>query len=232
MTESETDLKAAAGLPDSLGGPRGSILIALKQAGALTAKDLAGLLGLSLNAIRHHLKELEAESVITHEREARGVGAPVYSYRLTERGEALFPARYEAALTEVLDHMVRRVGRAQAVESLNMHYQQLSDRLVDELAGAPAKRRVDRVVRVLRDEGYMALWEGGHESGTLTAHNCAMRSVAQKFPEICEAEQHFLTEVLVADVTRGAHMLQGCSACEYHIDFRAPAERGPVEEQA
>ena len=102
MTESEADLKAAAGLPDSLGGPRGSILIALKQAGALTAKDLAGLLGLSLNAIRHHLKELEAESVVTHEREARGVGAPVYSYRLTERGEALFPARYEAALTEAL----------------------------------------------------------------------------------------------------------------------------------
>ena len=233
MTEPEIELKAAAGLPESLGGPRGSILVALKQSGSMTAKDLGGLLGLSLNAIRHHVKELEAESVITHERETHGVGAPVYSYRLTERGEEMFPARYEAALTEVLDQMVARVGREQTVESLTNHFQQLSRRLADELAGAPAERRVDRVVGVLRDEGYMALWEGGPDSGTLTAHNCAMRAVVHKFPEICEAEQHFLTEVLAADVTRGDHMLRGCTVCEYHIDFRTATDgRRPVQEQA
>ena len=233
MIEPMTDLKDAAGLQESFGDPRRSILVALKQSGSLTAKELAGLLDLSLNAIRHHLKELETESVVGHDRQARGVGAPVYSYRLTDQGEALFPARYEAALNEVLDHMVSELGRERTVESLNNHYAQLSRRLVDELAGASTERRVDRVVRVLQDEGYMAWWEGGRDSGTLTAHNCAMRGVAHKFPEICEAEQHFLTEVLAATVTRGDHMLEGCSACEYHIDFRTAANgQGPVEEQA
>ena len=76
----------------------------------------------------------------------------------------------------------------------------------------------------------MAVWSGGEGAGTLTAHNCAMRAVAQKFPEICEAEQRFLTEVLAADVTRASHMLSGCSACEYHIDFRAPGNGDSVEE--
>jgi DeoR family suf operon transcriptional repressor len=232
MIQPNNELRTAAGLPEGFEGPRGSILVELKRDGTLSAKSLAGRLGLSLNAIRHHLRELEAEAVINHEREARGVGAPIFNYRLTDRGSALFPARYEAALTEVLDHLVSSGGRDQAVDSLNVHYQQLGSRLADELAGAPAEQRVARVVRVLRDEGYMTVWDGGRDEGMLTAHNCAMRAVAQRFPEICEAERHFLTEVLAADVTRGAHMLEGCSACEYHIDFRvAAAGQGPVEEQ-
>ena len=232
MIEPNNELRTAAGLPEGFEGPRGSILIELKRDGALSAKSLAARLGLSLNAIRHHLRELEAEAVIDHEREARGVGAPMFNYRLTDRGGALFPARYEAALTEVLDHLVSSGARDQAVESLNVHYRELGSRLTAELAGAPAEQRVARVVRVLRDEGYMTVWDGGDGEGTLTAHNCAMRAVAQQFPEICEAERNFLTEVLSADVTRHDHMLAGCSACEYHIDFRPPVSGGSVEEQA
>ncbi len=232
MIEPNNELRTAAGLPEGFEGPRGSILIELKRDGVLSAKSLAARLGLSLNAIRHHLRELEAEAVIDHEREARGVGAPTFNYRLTDRGGALFPARYEAALTEVLDHLVSSGARDQAVESLNVHYRELGSRLTAELAGAPAEQRVARVVRVLRDEGYMTVWDGGDGEGTLTAHNCAMRAVAQQFPEICEAERNFLTEVLSADVTRHDHMLAGCSACEYHIDFRPPVSGGSVEEQA
>ena len=232
MTKSSQELRSAAGLPEGFEGPRGAMLVELKRDGALSAKVLAARLGLSLNAIRHHLRELETEAVITHEREARGVGAPVFNYRLTDRGTALFPARYEAALTEVLDHLVTSGGRDRAVESLSVHFQQLGSRLADELAGAPAEQRVARVVRVMRDEGYMAVWDGSRDEGTLTAHNCAMRAVAQRFPEICEAERHFLTEVLAAEVTRQTHMLTGCSACEYHIDFRTPVSGGSVEEQA
>jgi len=192
MIKPNNELRSAAGLPEGFEGPRGSILVELKRDGALSAKSLAARLGLSLNAIRHHLRELEAE----------------------------------------LDHLVSSGARDQAVESLNMHYRELGSRLSAELAGAPAEQRVARVVHVLRDEGYMTVWDGGDDQGMLTAHNCAMRAVAQQFPEICEAERNFLTEVLSADVTRQSHMLTGCSACEYHIDFRTPVNGGSVEEQA
>jgi DeoR family suf operon transcriptional repressor len=232
MIEPNKELRSAAALPEGFEGPRGSILVELKRDGALSAKSLATRLGLSLNAIRHHLRELEAEAVIDHEREAHGVGAPLFNYRLTDRGSALFPARYEAALTEVLDHLVSSGARDQAVESLKVHYRELGSRMAAELAGAPPEQRIARVVGVMRDEGYMAVWDGGDDQGMLTAHNCAMRAVAQRFPEICEAERNFLTEVLSANVTRHGHMLDGCSACEYHIDFLTPVSGGSVEEQA
>src|SRR5256885_5880998 len=66
-------------------GLRGQILLELKRAQPLTARDLAGKLRVSPNAIRHHLKELEAEQLIAYGREQRGVGAPTYADRKSTR---------------------------------------------------------------------------------------------------------------------------------------------------
>src|SRR6266581_7018978 len=91
-------------------GLRGEVLLELKRAQPLTAKQLAEKLGVSPNAVRHHLKELEAGSLIVYGREQRGVGAPTFAYRLSVDGEGLFPRRYEQTLTEVLDRIATRVG--------------------------------------------------------------------------------------------------------------------------
>jgi len=215
---------SANGLPLGPKGPRGSILVELKRSPALTAKELAAKLGLSLNAVRHHLKELEAEGLIVYERQHRGVGAPVFTYRLSGMAEGLFPRRYEATLLEFLDHVVEREGREAAVRVLEGHFATLTRRLKAELEGAPPARRLEAVAQVLADEGYMAEWQvsgtRSDSAGTLTEHNCAIRSVSERFPELCAAESRFLEEVLGATVDRRAHILGGCSSCEYHVKFQ------------
>jgi len=74
-------------VPGTLGGFRGlraELLIALKKAlHPLTAKELADRFGLTPNALRRHLDSLEAEELVRHRREVRGVGAPVHAYALT-----------------------------------------------------------------------------------------------------------------------------------------------------
>ena len=219
MAHSVSQLKEAAGLPVGYRGPRGSIVVELKRSAGLTAKELAAKLGLSLNAIRHHIRELEAEGLIVYDREQRGVGAPVFVYRLSRDGEALFPRRYEQTLTELLDHMVEQEGRAGAVRLLERHFDHLQRKLALELEGVTGPRRLEVVAHVLSQEGFMAEWEGSGESGTLTEHNCALRSVAERFPELCAAERRVLAEVLAAEVERRAHLLGGCASCEYHVQF-------------
>ncbi len=196
------------------------MLLALKRAGQLTAKELAGHLGLSLNAVRHHLKELEVEQLVVYERQHRGVGAPVFAYRLSAASESLFPRRYEETLTQLLDQVALREGRSSAVAMLEARFDGLATRLRAELQGESPGDRMDIVTRALADEGYMAEWQAsGRDGATLTEHNCAIQAVAERYPEICVAERRFLEEVLGAAVDRKAHILAGCNACEYHVQF-------------
>jgi DeoR family suf operon transcriptional repressor len=200
------------------------VLTQLKRAQSLTARELAVRLGVSLNAARHHLKELELEGLVSYQREHRGVGAPVFSYRLTAAGEELFPRRYCEALTALLGAVVEREGRESAVALLESYFQLLAGRIRGQLAGAPAEERLRIVARALSDEGYMA--ESGRRDGVavLTEHNCAIPAVAERYPEICAAEAKFLAEVLSADVQRTGHILKGCPACEYQVRFAEAAE--------
>lgn len=224
--------KVPVSLPLSLRGARGLVLIELKRARLTTAKELATKLGVSLNAVRHQLKELEAEGLVEYERQNRGVGAPAFAYRLSAGGEALFPRRYEATLVELLDYVVAREGRATAVAVLEARYDALTRRLRQELAGATPAQRMAAVTQLLSEEGYMAEGTTFAGTGTLIEHNCAIQAVAQRFPEICAAEARFLAAALGAEVDRQGHILSGCSACEYRVRFRPANELGPAETQS
>jgi DeoR family transcriptional regulator, suf operon transcriptional repressor len=228
-------MTASAPKPSSIGqtfvphkGVRGALLVELKKARRLTAKGLSAKLGLSLNAVRHHLKELEAEGLVEFEREYRGVGAPAFSYRLTQAGEAVFPRRYEATLSDFLDHVVEREGRASAVAVLEGRYAALTRKLQEQLEGIGPGERLAIVARLLTEEGYMAEAIASAGGGTLTEHNCAIRAVAERFPEICAAEAKFLAAVLGAEVHREEHMLSGCNACEYRIHFGSTGAQSPI----
>jgi len=202
-------------------GPRGEVLVQLKRSQRLSARELATRLRVSLNAARHHLKELEAAGLVSYQRENRGVGAPTFAYRLTPAGETLFPRRYEETLTALLDQLVQREGREVAVGLLGGYFGALARRLRGELEGAAPAERLQAVAHALSDEGYMAEGSAGAMVGTLIEHNCAISAVAERFPEICAAEARFLADVLGAEVDRREHILSGCPACEYHIRFAA-----------
>ncbi|MGH2604432.1 MAG: helix-turn-helix transcriptional regulator [Gemmatimonadales bacterium] len=215
-------------------GLRGEILLQLKRAQPLTTRDLAAKLGVSPNAIRHHLKELEGEALVLYGREQRGVGAPTFAYRLSAAGEALFPRRYEEALTELLERVAEKGGRQAAVEMFEEQYAALTRQLQTQLDGARPSERLETVARLLSDAGYMAEWNSECGGFRLLEHNCAIRAVAERFPEVCAAEAKFLETVLGADVARVAHIASGCNACEYSISFPTLTEPGrqPRESEA
>ncbi len=206
--------------PGGLKGPRAAILIELKRAQHLTATDLAAKLDASLNGIRHHLKELEAEHLIEYDRERRGVGAPVFAYRLTPHGEALFPRRYEGTLLQLLDQVAQRDGRGAAAALLESQFEAIADRLAPALAEATDEERIERVTQALADDGFMAEWNRAPNGAVVIAHNCAILAVAERFPEVCDAEHRFLARTLDATVERRSHILGGCGACEYNVRFR------------
>jgi len=211
----------AGTMPAGYRGTRGDVLVALKKAQPLTAKELAERFGVTPNALRRHLKELELEGVVRYARQNHGVGAPVFAYSLTEAGESLFPRAYEAALGEVLDLVRQEHGDEGVVQLFRRQWEQIAEASKPELARLPMEERARKLAELLTSLGYMAEVRGD-EAGTpsmITEHNCAIRLVAERFPDVCAAEERFIAELLGAEVTRQAHIAKGGNCCEYCISY-------------
>jgi DeoR family suf operon transcriptional repressor len=203
-------------------GTRASVLLELKRAGVATAASLAASLDCAINTVRHHLKELEAEDVVVHDRTHHGVGAPLHAYRLSPAGHALFPDRYADTLSHLLDHVVQLQGREASVALLQAHYAVLGDRICAETAELTREERGEHIARALNTEGFMATWQPAADGGVLTEHNCPHRVVAERFPEVCAHEEVFLARAFGATVQRQSRIAGGCGCCSYHITANAP----------
>jgi len=205
-------------LPTGYRGIRGEVIVALKKSQVLTIKELADRFRLTPNALRRYLKELETEGVVQYRREIRGVGGPVFAFSLTEAGEALFPRAYERTLAEVLDLVRDQQGDEGLVQLFQRRWDEIARVARPELDRLPVDQRATRLAELLTSLGYMA--EAHVSSGALpvlTEHNCAIRLIAERFPEVCAAEERFIADFLGAPVTRQAHIAKGANCCEYCI---------------
>jgi DeoR family suf operon transcriptional repressor len=221
----------AGTLPAGYRGTRAELLVALKKSQPITAKELADKFGVTPNALRRHLKELELEGVVRYRREIHGVGGPVFAYSLTDAGEALFPRAYESALTEALEIVREQVGTEGVVQLFRRRWELIAESAKPELASLPVEQRAHRLAELLTSLGYMAeADETAGASQTLKEHNCAIRMVAERYPEVCEAEEQFIQAVLGAEVTRQTHITKGANCCEYCItQTAAPVPASQVE---
>ncbi len=198
-------------------GLRGEILVEVKKSQPITAKELADCFGVTANAVRRHLKELEADGLVVFSRERRGAGAPVYAYRLSDDGDALFPSHYGQALSDILDLVVRTSGREGVKKMFAELFSERASKMRAELAELNVEERLEAIARFMSEQGFMAASKPNGDSISLAAHNCAMRAIAEEFPELCAAEADFLRDVLQTDVRRDKRIPDGCNACHYTI---------------
>ena len=198
-------------------GLRGEILLELKKAQPLTAKKLGAFFGVSANAVRRHLKELEAEGLVLYQREQRGTGAPTYMYRLSESGEALFPTQYGEVLNDLLALIAQASGRDAIRAMFAERFREHADRMRVELSASTLEDKMKAIAELLSRQGFMAAWSADRDALRLAEHNCAVRAAAERFPEICAAEAEFLREVLQSDVQRDSYIPEGCNACQYSV---------------
>lgn len=206
-------------------GTRAEVLLAVKKSQPVTTKELAAGLRVTPNALRRHLKELETGGIVAYRREVRGVGGPVFAYSLTEAGERLFPSAYEETLSAALDLVRAELGEQGVIDFFRRRWEVIAERARPDLADLPLAERARRLASLLTSLGYMAELSDG-ETALLREHNCTIRGLVARFPEVCAAEQRFIQEFLGVEVTRQLHIASGASCCEYCISGRESAHAG------
>ena len=85
------------------------------------------------------------------------------------------------------------------------------------------EERVAGLTRIRDEAGYLAEYEHDDRDGfVLTENNCAVHSVAERYPAVCAMELDLLRRVMGpdVDVTRIAHTMAGDAVCSYRISKR------------
>ncbi|HEX6049262.1 MAG TPA: helix-turn-helix domain-containing protein, partial [Gemmatimonadaceae bacterium] len=122
-------------------GTRGDVLVAVKKGQPISAKELAAEFGVTANAIRRHLKELETEGLVRCQREVRGVGGPVLVYSLSDAGEAVFPRAYDETLSSVLELVKLQRGPDGVVDLFRDRWARIAGDAKEQLASLPLAER-------------------------------------------------------------------------------------------
>jgi DeoR family suf operon transcriptional repressor len=200
---------------------RRAVLSVLKTRGEASADEVAGVLGVTVGAVRQHLAPLEGEGLVAHRDERPGPGRPRRRYCLTPAAESLWPKRY-GQLTNQLLSFIEDADPSLVGHAFERRRQARVERARERLAGLAFDDRVRELAAILDDDGYLASCEPGPD-GTwrVVEHNCAILDVAQRYGAACASELSFLQEALPdATVERTAHMMAGAHVCAYRIAAR------------
>ncbi|ORC10588.1 transcriptional regulator [Mycobacterium persicum] len=222
-----------AAVPD--GHTRRAIVRLLVESGSITAGEIGDRLGLSAAGVRRHLDALieagDAESVPAAPWQQAGRGRPAKRYRLTSAGRAKLDHSYDDLASAAM-RQLREIGGDDAVRTFA---RRRIDAILADVAradgpgDAAVEAAAERIADALTTAGYVATTTrvGGPIHGVqICQHHCPVSHVAEEFPELCEAEQQAMAEVLGTHVQRLATIVNGDCACTTHVPLTpAPSPR-------
>lgn len=209
--------------PGQSGGrtPGERILLALKLHGPQTAAALGKRLATTGEAVRQQLVRLAEDDFVISWSEAKGVGRPSQFWGLTASGHAEFPDTH-AELTVQLLRTIRETLGDDAIDRLiAAREDETRQNYRAAMTGMDSlRKRVDALVRLRTQEGYMAACEDPGDGTLLFVENhCPICAAAASCQGFCRAELNVFRDVLGPDVEvdRSEHILAGARRCAYTI---------------
>jgi DeoR family transcriptional regulator, suf operon transcriptional repressor len=197
---------------------RDVIVRTIKANNQASVGELAAAADVSPVTVRHHLNALLAEGLLITKSVRRKVGRPHILYSLSQKGHELFPQKYARLSSRLLDELKARLP-AEAVTEL---FVGVGQRMVDEhkenFEDLPFEKRLDYLIELLAEEGFLASWEKVGGAYRLTEYSCPYISVGQHHAEICSFDTELMLNVLKTDVTQHSCMLSGHSCCEFSFE--------------
>ena len=198
---------------------RSAIRELLLQRGALTASEIGRELGLTAAGVRRHLDILEEAGEVesVRSRPAGTRGRPARAFQVTPSGRNTAHHGYDHLAVEALTAL-RRVGGSEAV--IDFARGRVRS-VIGPIRRAEGPDDVERaaadIATALSDAGYASSVEEVGTGLQICQHHCPVWNVASRYPELCEAEQEVVSEIVGTHVQRLATIAGGNCACTTNI---------------
>ena len=206
---------------------RQQILDYLRRQGRATVKDLDSFLDLTPTGVRQHLTVLEREGLVTAHEDRGRVGRPALVYKLTEKGDALYPKSYDQ-LANVLIEEVRELAGAQALQTLLRRVaSRFAEPYKERLEGRPLSERVLEASQIIQERGCLTECSQDGDDWLIKQYTCPFPNVAGQNSCVCSLDVEFVRQLVGADARLTTSLLRGDAACTFRIrPVDAPARSG------
>jgi DeoR family suf operon transcriptional repressor len=208
---------------------RDAVLAILLRQGESTASDLAANLGVSVQAMRRHLRSLEEDALVEASTAVAGPGRPTNRWRLTQRGQERFGDGSETFALGLLQSMAATLPAATVSDLMAQQAEEKSRRYRAQIGSGSLEDRLERLTELRRAEGYVADLgpdpdaELAQQAWLIREHHCSVMRIAEEFPQVCDQELLLLRLTFPdCQVDRVHWRLQEGHSCGFRLRRRSP----------
>ena len=199
---------------------REATLTLLLRQGEIDAAGLASQLGISVQAMRRHLRTLEDEGLVESTAVTAGPGRPSNLWRLTSRGHQHFPDGSETFAIGLLDSLAQSLPPEMLSALLQQQAQDKANQYRRHLGDAPLEERVRALVDLRSREGYVSDLAPAQDGRgwCISEFHCSVQRIAEEFPAICDQELQLIRMTFPdCQVERVHWRLESGHSCGFQI---------------
>ena len=234
MVSEPSSIVASRTVLDELPPTRGAIFQLLKLEGFASINRIAEVLGISHEAARKQVVDLQRNGWIASDcgpEEAREAvpGRPPVRYCLTMAADQFFPKQYPELGIALLDSLAAEDMLIPALASIT------DQRVAAHEPGVrarPLKQRMNALRSLYRDGDPHTEVKRRGADYVLIERNCPYLDVAMERPEICSTTVSALRRLTGCEVVRERRFQDGDGRCEFHVRTATASpenERRPFE---
>jgi DeoR family suf operon transcriptional repressor len=192
----------------------------LENKAGSTLDELVTAVSLSRTAVNQHLLVLESQGVVRKSTPRKTAGRPQHVYVLTEVGANVFPKQYSWFSTMLLQTLRAQVGEEKVAQYMYDLGVKMSAGLIPRLIGKNRAERIDEIVKIMNETGFVAKTFGAPGSEKLPrveCRNCVYHDLSKDYPEVCRFDIGFLSGLMGAEVEHLTCMQRDGDACRFRF---------------
>lgn len=190
----------------------------LKRSDGLSVGELSSALDMSYMGVKQYCIDLEKRGYLTTWRRAKETGRPELTYRLSAKGQLLFPQHSNELSMEILDAVRQLHGPTAAEKVLYQYFLKKSEGYVKRIKGKSLTERAASFAKLREAEGHCAQLDYDPRHGLrLTEYHSPLSELAKAYPSMAKMEEAMISRILQTPVHRSAESAASMTRLIFHI---------------
>lgn len=193
-----------------------------KKKQGLTVEEIGDSLGVSRPAARQHLVALERLGYVERGELLSTGGRPGQTFRLSVKGNDLFPKQYSWFSEILLDALKSQSGSQGLRDLMNRLGGEVASQVSNRVRGETLSEKVELISKLMNELAYHAetAFTGKELPGqppVIEATNCVYHALATRFPEVCQFDIALLSKLSGAQINHEQCIIRGGGTCRFRF---------------